>query len=58
MILGKRVLQSSTHFGRKAAASHKVIPGHEKQMSPLMILCFSRYEKMQETGFIKSPENT
>ena len=38
-------------FWQRLAASHK------EQMSPLMILVFSRHEKIQELRLIKSSEN-
>ena len=45
-------IQSSTHFWKKIAASHK------EQMPLSTILVFFWYDKMQSTGLIKSsPEN-
>lgn len=37
--------------GRLLLVTRRLFLGHEKQMSPLMTLCFCRYDKMQETGF-------
>ena len=42
---------NQAQFWQRLAASHK------EQMSPLMILVFSRHEKIQELGLIKSSEN-
>ena len=49
--LAKGICAIKHTFEQKVAASH------EEQMSPLMTLCFSRYE-MREIGLmISSPEN-